>query len=57
MVDRKALKDLGKIPSLSVSVKLLADGEIDFPLTVKLDKASQAAVDKLQKAGGSFEAL
>ena len=57
MVDRKALKDKGKIPNLSVSVKLLADGDIDIPLTVKLDKASQAALDKIVKAGGTFEAL
>jgi large subunit ribosomal protein L15 len=57
VIDRKALRDMGKIPSLSVSVKLLGNGDIDVPLTVKLDKASQAALDKLQKAGGSFEAL
>jgi large subunit ribosomal protein L15 len=57
LVDRKALKDKGKIPNLSVSVKLLADGDIDIPLTVKLDKASQAALDKIVKAGGTFEAL
>lgn len=57
VVDRKALKDKGKIPNLNVSVKLLADGDIEFPLTVKLDRASQAAVDKISKAGGTFEAL
>ncbi|HPR03711.1 MAG TPA: 50S ribosomal protein L15 [Deltaproteobacteria bacterium] len=57
VVDRKALREKGKIPSLQVSVKLLADGEIDFPLTVKLEKASQAAVDKIVKAGGTFEQL
>jgi large subunit ribosomal protein L15 len=57
VVDRKALKDKGKIPNLSVAVKLLAQGDIEFPLTVKLDKASQAAVDKIAKAGGTFEAL
>jgi large subunit ribosomal protein L15 len=57
IVDRQALKDKGKIPGLSVPVKLLANGDIDFPITVKLDKASQAAVEKLQKAGGTFEAL
>jgi large subunit ribosomal protein L15 len=57
VVDRKALKDKGKIPNLSVAVKLLGEGVIAFPLTVKLDKASQAAVDKIAKAGGTFEAL
>lgn len=57
VVDRKALHDKGKIPNLNVSVKLLAQGSIEIPLTVKLDKASQAAVEKITKAGGSFEAL
>lgn len=55
VVDRTALKDKGLIPSLNVPVKLLADGDIDFPLTVRLDKASQAAVDKIAKVGGTFE--
>ena len=57
VVDRQALKEKGKIPSLDIAVKLLADGEIDFPLTIKLDKASGSAVEKIQKAGGSFDAL
>ena len=57
VVDRKALKDKGKIPSLTVSVKLLATGDISIPLTVKLDKASQAAIDKIVKAGGTYEQL
>jgi large subunit ribosomal protein L15 len=57
VVDRKALKDKGKIPNLGMAVKLLGEGVIEFPLTVKLDKASQAAVDKIAKAGGTFEAL
>ncbi len=57
VVDRKTLREMGKIPSLNVSVKLLADGEIAIPLTVKLDKASQAAIDKIVKAGGTYEQL
>ncbi len=57
VVDRKALKEMGKIPSLQVSVKLLADGDIEIPLTVKLEKASQAAIDKIVKAGGTFAQL
>ena len=57
VVDRQALKDKGKIPSLDIAVKLLADGEIAFPLTIKLDKASGSAVEKIEKAGGSFNAL
>lgn len=57
VVDRQALKDKGKISSLDVAVKLLANGEIGFPLTVKLNMASVSAVEKIEKAGGTFEAL
>ncbi len=57
VVDRQALKEKGRIPSLDVAVKLLADGDIAVPLTIKLDKASGSAVVKIEKAGGSFEAL
>jgi large subunit ribosomal protein L15 len=38
-------------------VKLLSDGEINVVLTVKLDKASKAAIEKIEKAGGKFETL
>jgi hypothetical protein len=55
LVDREALKARGLIPSLDVPVKLLAAGQIDFPLTVRLHKASSAALEKLAKAVGSFE--
>ncbi|HOJ12925.1 MAG TPA: 50S ribosomal protein L15 [Deltaproteobacteria bacterium] len=55
VVDRDALRMRGLIPSLSVPVKLLADGEIDVPLTVRLDKASSAAIEKISRAGGTFE--
>jgi len=57
VIDRQALKEKGKIPSLDVAVKLLANGEIEIPLTIKLDKASGSAVEKIEKAGGSFNAL
>lgn len=36
-------------------VKLLAKGDIDRALTIKVDEASQAAKDKIQAAGGSVE--
>lgn len=54
VVDKQALIAKGKIKTKG-QVKLLASGEIDVPLTVRLEKASKAAVEKLQKAGGSFE--
>jgi large subunit ribosomal protein L15 len=54
VVDKQALIAKGKIKTKG-QVKLLASGEIDVPLTVRLEKASKAAVEKLEKAGGSFE--
>ncbi|MGC9325369.1 MAG: 50S ribosomal protein L15 [Desulfomonilia bacterium] len=57
VVDPEALKARGKISSAEIQVKLLAKGEIDIPLTVRLNKASQAAMDKIVKAGGTFEVV
>jgi ribosomal protein L15 len=36
-------------------VKLLADGDVDRPLAVKVDRASRAASDKVTAAGGTLE--
>jgi large subunit ribosomal protein L15 len=57
VVDIAALKERGMIRSTDKAVKLLAEGEITVALTVKLDKASQAALEKIRSAGGTFETL
>lgn len=57
VVDIAALKERGMIRSTDTAVKLLAEGEINVALTVKLDKASQAALEKIRSAGGTFETL
>ena len=36
-------------------IKILAKGEIDFPVTLKIAKISQAAKNKITAAGGSVE--
>jgi ribosomal protein L15 len=36
------------------AVKLLGQGEIDFPLQIKLSQISKAARDKILKAGGTI---
>ncbi|RKZ31078.1 50S ribosomal protein L15, partial [bacterium] len=38
-------------------IKLLGDGEIRVPVTVKLHKASKNAIEKIQAAGGTFEEI
>jgi large subunit ribosomal protein L15 len=35
--------------------KLLGDGEITKALTIKIDKASKSAIEKVEKAGGKVE--
>lgn len=55
VVDDMALCAAGIVKGPRDGIKLLANGEISVPLTVKVDKASKAAVDKIQAAGGSVE--
>jgi large subunit ribosomal protein L15 len=54
-VDREALVAGGLVGKKAAAVKLLADGELDRALTVKVDKASAAAVGKVEAAGGKVE--
>lgn len=56
VVDIASLKLNGKVRASDTAVKLLAQGDITVALNVKLDKASQSAIEKIQKAGGTFEA-
>ncbi len=45
----------GVVKSLRWPIKILADGDINHPLTVKADKFSTAAKTKLEAAGGKAE--
>ena len=45
----------GIIKSLKYPVKILADGDIDRPLTIKAHKFSAAARAKIEAAGGTVE--
>lgn len=45
----------GIVKSLRNPVKILADGDIDRPLTVKANKFSAAAKAKIEAAGGKAE--
>jgi len=55
VVDAMALSAAGIVKGPRDGIKLLANGDISVSLTVKVDKASKAAVDKIQAAGGSVE--
>lgn len=55
-VDRDALAKAGVIKGRQ-PVKVLGNGELAKSLTVKVDKVSKSAQEKITKAGGSFEEL
>jgi large subunit ribosomal protein L15 len=55
IIDEAALFDSGIIKKKGSDIKILAKGEIDFPVTVKIVRISQAAKDKITAAGGSIE--
>ena len=57
VVDEAALVKLGLVKGRRDGIKLLGNGDIDFPLTVKLDRISKSAKDKIESAGGTVEAL
>ncbi|MGA3279401.1 MAG: 50S ribosomal protein L15 [Smithella sp.] len=55
VIDEAALLQSGIVKKKSSNVKILAKGEINFPVTLKLTKISQAAKNKITAAGGSIE--
>lgn len=56
-VDPTVLADAGLIESPYVKVKLIKSGEVSKKISVKLTRASQTAIEAIEKAGGSFEAI
>jgi len=55
VVDEELLRQSGLIRGKCDGVKLLGDGEIDKPLTVKVDRCSAGARQKIEAAGGKIE--
>lgn len=54
LVDETLLRNSGLIKGRFDGIKLLSEGEIQTPLSVKLDFASKAAVSKITAAGGTI---
>ncbi len=54
-VTAEILKAAGIIKTMENPIKVLADGEIDRPLTVKANKFSASAKAKIEAAGGKVE--
>jgi len=55
VVDEAALVRAGLGKGRRDGVKLLGQGDIDIPLTVKIDLVSQSARQKIESAGGTVE--
>ena len=56
-VTRELLKDSGVISKYKDGVKILGRGELTKKLTVKVDKLSASAAEKIEKAGGKVEVI
>lgn len=57
VIDLEALGKAGLVSCLQDGVKILGDGELTKPLTVKAHKFSKSAVQKIEAAGGKIEVL
>ena len=57
VVDEAALIREGLVKGKRDGIKLLAQGEISYPLTIKVNKISEGAKEKILSAGGQIEVL
>ncbi len=57
VVDEAALKEAGLVGAKTQRVKLLAQGEVTVPLTVKVQAVSAQAKARIEAAGGKVEVL
>lgn len=56
-VSPETLLESGVVKNPKDGIKILGNGEITVQLTVKANKFSQSAVDKIQAAGGKTEVI
>ena len=57
LIDETALIRSGLVKGRVDGIKLLGHGEIDYPLTVKVNSISKNARQKIESAGGNIEVL
>jgi large subunit ribosomal protein L15 len=57
ILDSASFMEAGLIKKMGDRVKLLGQGEISHPLTIKLHKVSRSAREKIESAGGTVEIL
>jgi large subunit ribosomal protein L15 len=54
LVDRDTLTAVGLVSGKVDGVKVLGSGEINFPLSLKVDRVSRGAREKIEAAGGTI---
>ena len=57
VVDTEALQSIGLVKKTYDGIKLLGNGEINVPLTVKVSACSESAKAKIEAAGGKIEVI
>ena len=57
VVDTAALQSIGLVKKTFDGIKLLGNGEINVPLTVKVSACSESAKAKIEAAGGKIEVI
>jgi large subunit ribosomal protein L15 len=56
-LDIERLKDAGLVRKTEAGVKVLGIGDISHPVTVKVNKISKVAREKIEAAGGTVQLL
>jgi large subunit ribosomal protein L15 len=54
LVDRDALAAVGLVSGRVDGIKVLGNGEINFPLSINVDRVSRGAREKIEAAGGTI---
>jgi large subunit ribosomal protein L15 len=57
VVDIESLREKGIVGDNKLPLKILANGDISISLTVKANKFSAVAIEKIEAAGGSCEVV
>lgn len=57
VVTPERLMEVGLVKSLRDGVKILGDGELNIPLTVRAHRFSKSAIAKIEAAGGKAEVI
>ena len=53
VIDRDVLLEAGLVKKTGDGIKILGKGDIEYPISVKVDMNSRGAKDKIEAAGGS----